>query len=171
MAKPDVVRLLLDEHDAVAAFVGVMRQVTPAQLISAPGFSRRPHGTIMHAMKDLIEGAQAIGHDLTAQLLDNGFIDLLLDCLRSVPEVGCENCNGIVCAWGYMRTLNVIFGEKIEEIEEKLRAERNALRYVIDNNVIFSAEYGLQSSTMGMICAANLFGKVGWCVAARTRLC
>ena len=112
-------------------------------------------------MKDLIEGAQAIGRDLTDQLLDIGYIDTLLECLRSVPEVGCENCNGIVCAWGYMRTLNVLFGEKIEEIEEKLRAEKNALRYVIDNNVIFMEPYGLQSSTMGMICAANLFGKVG----------
>ena len=76
--------------------------------------------------------------------------------------MGYENCNGVVCAWGYMRTLNVLFGEKIEEIEEKLRAEKNALRYVIDNNVIFMEPYGLQSSTMGMICAANLFGKVGW---------
>jgi hypothetical protein len=161
MAKPAVVELLLDEHDAVAAFVGFIRrsEVTPAELVAAAGFSRRPHGTIMHAMKDLIEGAQAIGRDLTAQLLGIGYIDLLVESLRSVPEVGCENCNGVVCAWGYMRTLNVIFGEKIEEIEEKIREETNALRYVIDNNVIFMAPYGLQSSTMGMICAANLFGK------------
>jgi hypothetical protein len=159
MAKPAVVELLLDEHDAVAAFVGVMRQVTPVGLVSAAGFSRRPHGTTMHAMKDLIEGAQAIGRDLTAQLLNIGYIDLLLESLRSVPEVGCENCNGVVCAWGYMRTLNVVFGEKIEEIEEKLRKESDALRYVIDNNIIFMEPYGLQSSTMGMICAANLYGK------------
>ena len=159
MGKPAVVELLLDEHDAVAAFVGVMRHVTPAQLVSAPGFSRRPHGTTMHAMKDLIEGAQAIGRDLTAQLLNIGYIDLLLESLRSVPEVGCENCNGVVCAWGYMRTLNVVFGEKIEEIEGKLRKESDALRYVIDNNIIFMEPYGLQSSTMGMICAANLYGK------------
>ena len=159
MAEADVVRLLLDKHDAIVTFVGLMRQVTPAELVSAAGFSRRPHGTMLHTMKDLIEGAQAIGRDLTAQLLDTGFIDLLLDCLRSVPEVGCENCNGVVAAWGYMRTLNVLAGEKIEEIEEKIREERNALRYVIDNNVIFCADYGLQSSTMGMICAANLYGK------------
>ena len=159
MAKPAVVKLLLDEHNAVAAFAGFIRQVTPEELVSAAGFSRRPHGTLMHAMKDLIEGAQAIGRDLTAQLLDIGYIDLLLDCLRSVPEVGWENCNGVVSAWGYMRTLNVVFGEKIEEIEEKLRKERAALRYVIDNNIIFMEDYGLQSSTMGMICAANLYGK------------
>jgi hypothetical protein len=148
MAKPDVVQLLLDEHDAVAAFTGVMRQVTPAQLVSAPGFSRRPHGTIMHAMKDMIETAQAIGRDLTAQLLEIGYIDLLLECLRSVPEVGSENSNGIVCIFGYMRTLNVLFGEKIEEIEEKLREDLNsrALRYVVDNSVIFIKSYGLQAA-------------------------
>ena len=79
MAKPVVVQLLLDKHDAIATFLGFLRQVTPAELVSASRFARRPHGTIMHTMKDIIEGAQASSLDLTAQLLDVGYIDLLLD--------------------------------------------------------------------------------------------
>ena len=159
MAKPAVMELLLDRHDALAVFVGIMRQVTSVELVSAAGFSHRPHGMVLHAMKDLIETAQASGRDLTSQLLDIGFIDVLLDVVRSVPAVGRENCNGVVCAWGFMRTMVILHGEKIDEIEKKFRAERNALRYLIDNNIIFAHSHGLESSTMATQCVANLFGK------------
>jgi hypothetical protein len=160
MAKPRVTELLLDQHEALSVFVDCMQQVTPAQLVSSAGSSHHPNGMAMHLMKDLIETAQAtLGRDLTPQLLELGFIDLLLDVLRSVPEVGSQNCHGVVCVWGYMRTLVILHGEKLQEIEDKFREERNALRYLIDNNIIFAQSLGLTGSAMASICAANLFGK------------
>ena len=159
MANPAVVELMLDHHDALCTFISLARQVTPAELVTAAGFSRRPHGMILHTMKDLIETAQVGGRDLTAQLLDMGFIDVLVDCIKSVPEVGCQNCNGVVNTWGYLWTLIILSGEKMQEIEGKVREQRNAIRYMIDNNIIFAHAHGIESSTFSCVLAANLFGK------------
>ena len=159
MANPAVVELMLDHHDALSTFISIVQQVTPAELVVGAGFSRRPHGLVLHTMKDLIETAQVSGRDINAQLIDMGFVDVLVDCLKSAPEVGWQKCNGVVCTWGFLWTLLVISGERMEEIEARVCEQRYAIRYLIDNNVIFAHAHGIESSTFSCVLAANLFGK------------
>ena len=160
MARRKVVELLLDKHDALKVLDGVMRQVTPEQLVSTAKFSRHPQGIAMHAMKDIIQVAQSSGRDLLPELLDMGYIKLLLETINTVPKVGgSQKCNGIVCAWGYASTLPLLYGERIEEIYTMIREERSALRWMVDNNIGFVDVCGLGSSTFALMSAAILFGK------------
>ena len=160
MARRKVVELLLDEHDALKVLDGVMRQVTPEQLVSTAKFSRHPQGIAIHAIKDIIQVAQSSGRDLLPELLDMGYIKLLLETINTVPKVGgSQKCNGFVCAWGYASTLPLLYGKRIEEIYTMIREERSALRWMVDNNIGFVDVCGLGSSTFALMSAAILFGK------------
>ena len=99
LGRPAVAAKLL-ELDAVAVLMGVLRQISPTELIATAGFSRRSHGWAFAAMRDLVESAQAGGADLSAQLLTSGFIDTLLSALSAVEEVGADDVNGLAVSWG-----------------------------------------------------------------------
>ena len=152
------VALKLLEHDAVSVHMSVLRRVPPREQISTAGFSRGGHGEVYHAMRDLLEPAQIGGADLTKTLLQCGFIDQLVAALSVVEKVGAENSNGDVVFF-LLWLLKLLDGEALEEIEEKLRAAKPALRFLTDAPITSMTEFGWTSSAFTKLIAANLFGK------------
>ena len=160
VGRPAVAAKLLD-LDAVAVLMGILRQASPTELVSTAGFSRRPHGGALTAIKDLVETAQAGGADLTPQLLSGGLIDTLMSALSAVEEVGADHVFGCVVV-SSLWTLALLDGEALRQIEDKLRAIPSALRYLKDSNITHLADFGITTGTYATIVAGEL---LALCVA------
>jgi hypothetical protein len=154
MGRPAVAAKLL-ELDAVAVLMGILRQASPTELVATAGFSRRPHGYALVAMKDLVESAQASGVDLTAELLAVGYIDTLMSALSAVEEVGADRANGCVVVWGGLWILSLLDGEALPQIEDKLRAIPSALRYAKESKIANCADFGVTAGTAATIAAGE----------------
>ena len=89
--RPAVGAALLD-LGAIDVLVGILRQASPTDLIATAGYSRKPHGMAIAAIKEIVESGQAGGSDCTAQLLSCGCIDMVVSALSEVENVGADNC-------------------------------------------------------------------------------
>ena len=116
LGRPAVAAKLL-ELDATAVLMAVLRQASPTELVITAGYSRRPHGMVLFAVRDLVETAQAGGADLSAQLLTSGFIDTVMMALSAVEKVGADHVNGNVVVWGPLGLLTLLDGEALPQIE------------------------------------------------------
>eukprot|EP01046_Picozoa_sp_COSAG06_P041178 COSAG06_NODE_5080_length_3740_cov_20.335347_3_plen_444_part_00 len=158
--RPAVLAKLLDQDDdPISVLMAILRQAaSPSELVSTAGFSRRPHGWAIFAMRDLVETAQASGTDLSAQLLASGFIDVLMSALRAVEEVGTENIAGNVVSWGVVGILSLLNGEALPQVEAKLKLMPTALRFVKDSKITHYSPFGFTAAIFATIVAANVFG-------------
>jgi hypothetical protein len=157
MGRPAVAKCYL-EHDAVAVIMDVLREVSPAELITTAGFSRRPHGHALYLMKDFIETSQAAGVDLPAQMLSCGFIDIVISVLSAVEEVGAQNTNASAVVTTLI-LLPILDGPALPQIEDKLRTIPHVLHHVKESNINWSTDLGFTSGAYASITAANLWGK------------
>jgi hypothetical protein len=121
------------EHDAVEILMRILREATPTELIATAGHAQRPHGLAISVMKDLVETAQAVDVDMTAQLLSCGYIDVLISALNAATELGAEHVNAEVVTYGGLWLLKVLDGKMLHQIEDKLRASPAMLRYMVDS--------------------------------------
>jgi hypothetical protein len=158
LGRPNATANLLAEG-IIPTLISLARKVSPRELVSTAGCSRRPYGLVLFAMTELIKAAQVAGVDLTGQLLANGYIDLLIEALSAAEEVGAEGLNGTVVVWGILLLFLRLNGEAIGQIEDKLRTVTSSLRYLIEHDVGFSRDWGFSSGSLGMVVAANLFGR------------
>ena len=157
--QPKVAAKLL-EHEAVSVLMDILRLVAPSELVATASFARRPHGWALTAIKDLAEGAQFGGVDLTPELLACGFIDAIVSALIAVEKLGVENVHGNVVVWGLLGALRALDGEATPQIEELARkALPSALRCVKDSEIAYFTEFGLTAATFAAIVAAYLWGK------------
>ena len=136
--------------------MAVMREASPTEMVATAGFSRRPHGYGVLCMKELVEGCQAVGMDLSAQLLSCGCVDMIVSALTAVEKLGSDSVNPFQLVWNILRFVTILDGEALGQIEAKLRAVPSALRYIYENNRNHIADFGFKSSTMMTILAANL---------------
>jgi hypothetical protein len=155
MGRPVVASKLL-EQGAFGVFMAIMREASPSELVATEGFSRRPHQYAMLCMKELVEGCQAVGTDLTAQLLSCGYIDMVVTALTAVEELGSDSVNAFQLVWNILRFVTLLDGEAHGQIEAKLQAVPSALRYIYENNLNHLADFGFTSRTLMTILAANL---------------
>jgi hypothetical protein len=158
MAKPAVADKLL-EQGALGVFMDILRQASPAELVSTAGYARRPHGNALWVVGMLAEAAEAGGTDLSGQLLSCGFIDVVVSALSAVEQIGAENANGWTVVGGLLYPLKGLNGQALGEIEEKLRSIPSALRYVKDHDITHIADLGWHSGSFATTVAANLFGQ------------
>jgi len=158
MGRPAVASKLLEQgaFEVFMAIVRDMREASPSEMVATSGFSRRPHGLGLSCMKELVEACQAVGVDLTAQLLSSGCIDPVVSALTAVEKLGSENVNVIAVVWNILRFLTIVDGEALGQIEAKLRAVPSALRYIYESKITHLADFGMTSGTFVTILAANL---------------
>jgi hypothetical protein len=158
VGRPAVAIKLL-ELDAIEVFTRILRTVSPAELIAAKGFARRSHGAAFWAVKELCEGAQAGGHDLTARLLSCGFIDVFVSALGAVEQVGAENLNAHAMLQGMFNLGWILAGEELGQIEDKLRTVPSAFRCVKESSICHITDFGFAGGTFATIMAATLYGR------------
>ena len=161
VGRPAIAALAVQpEHDAIGVMMSIVRQTTPRDLISTAGYARRGAPIqVLANMKELCEAAQVGGLDLTPQLLSSGYIDALVGCYTAVEQVGeVSNCTGHQLHWG-LELMKELEGEALGEIEDKFRAAKSALRFIIDHEVCHSAHQGRTTGAVGTILAAQLYGK------------
>lgn len=146
------------EQGAIDVCMDVLRKISPAEMVSTAGFSRRPNGMAMFCIKALVENAQAAGIDLTPKLLSCGFVDTVVSALSAVEQIGADNVHGSVVTFMVWCMVN-LDGEALGQIETKLRAIPSALHYIVENSVSHMANFGVSGSTLANILAANLWGR------------
>ena len=156
--RPAVVAKAL-KLDAIDVLMRVMRQASPAELIATAGFARHGQGTVIQVVKELCEGAQPGGIDLTTELVSCGFIDLLVSALSAVEQVGAQSVNGWIVVQGGLGLLRTVDGEALPEIEAKVRAAPEMLRFLVDNKIAHCEDFGFTSATFGSIVAAQCYGR------------
>ena len=155
----NAVAVQMVDHDAVALLTDLLHQVTPSELISSVDFSRRAHGAVFCVMADVTQGAQNSGMDLTSQLLENGFIDIMISALAAVETVGADNSSAIVITYGVLNLLKNLDGAALDQIEGRLRGAPSTLRYLVNTNIEHIRDFGYTSGTFATNIAANVFGK------------
>jgi hypothetical protein len=160
IGRPVLAAKLLKEHDAIGVLMGILRKASPSELVAFPGFSRRPYGAALPAMRDLVENHQANGmnQDLTTQLLSCGFIDVVVAALSAVESVlvAEKRLNEGVVVYGLLGFLSILNDERIDDA---VRAIPSALRCVKDSKASLLADVGLTASSQASLVAANLWGK------------
>jgi hypothetical protein len=146
--------------DIIGVLMGVLRRVSPADLVSIKGYNsaRGGHGLANWGMRELTESCQAGGTDLTDELLSCGYIDLIVSSLSAAEKLGANDVNGQLSIT-ILPLLHSIQGKALGQIEEKLRAIPSALRFLVDNKIDWLGDFGLSSGVFGTIIAANLWGK------------
>ena len=77
-------RMLTDEVGFFDHLIDTLKaHPTPLEWMNIDNVCRSNScGHILHVMKDLVESAQAAGVDITARLLDSGYIDLVLPLIH-----------------------------------------------------------------------------------------
>ena len=147
------------ELGGIDMYMDILRRVTPAELVTSAGFARRPHGTAMWAMKDLIAHGQNQA-DISSEILACGYIDTCVAALTAVEQVGAEHVNGCVVVCGAIWPLWLIDGVAMPQIEEKLRTiPISVLRYAKENRIVHFQDMGFTSGTVATILAACTYGK------------
>jgi hypothetical protein len=126
------VAVQLLELGAIEVLAQILRQASPRELVAASGFARRPHGFALCVLKEI---AEAAGVDLTARLLSNGTIDIVVAAISETEQLGEDGVNGGVLLLGALFLLITLDGEEIEQIEERVRTglPSSALRFLLDS--------------------------------------
>ena len=153
-----VVALMALEEGAIELLVKVLRSATSSGLFAARGFARGGHEALQ-AIKEIVGSAQIGGIDVTQQLLDSGFIDLLTSALRETEQLDACKMNACMVSWSALWLLLMLDGSAVSQIDAKLRPLASTLRFLADSQIDFLVESGLTSGVFGTLIAANLFGK------------
>jgi hypothetical protein len=157
-ASRPAVALKMLEHDVLSVLMSVLRRSSPAELVATAGFARRGHGQVLHVLRDVIEPAQIGGRDLTAQLLSSGLIDVVisgLSAVAKVEEVGEVNADVVFFGLWFLKLID---GAALGQIEDKLRAAKPALRYLVDSTIVEVAQFGFTCAMFSKILAAIATG-------------
>ncbi len=153
-----VVALMALEDGAIELLMDSLRNATASGLLAARGFARGGHEALQ-ALKEIVGSAQMAGTDVTQQLLDCGFIDLLITALEETQMLGAGKTNALLVCWTALWTLLMLDGSALCQIDAKLRTLASTLRFLADSEIDFIAESGLTSGVFGTLIAANVFGK------------
>jgi hypothetical protein len=155
IGRPVVAECLL-ELGAIEVLVEFLAQATPSELLATVGFSRRSHGYALSVLKEMTEAARV---DVTVQMLSSGCIDVVVSALSATEQLGEGNVNGYVVCLGALWLLMSVDGEALEQIQDKAREIKSALRWLSDSSVKDAIDLGCTASLFGATLAAQLFGK------------
>lgn len=148
------------ELDVISVLTDILSQVSPVDWVSSAGFARKGHGQAFQVVTVLVDSAQAGGRDLTEQMLTSKHIERIVLALKAVQKIGADKVSGMVVINGPLWTLKSLYGEALGEIEDRLRACTEQLRYLKNSRIWIHEEgMGITSSVFATLVGANLYGK------------
>jgi hypothetical protein len=160
VGRPAVAQRFLEEG-GLEIIVENLRRTSPTEWITTAGYAQPGHGGMAFWVTGcMTEALNASGYDLTARLLESGYIDACVDAMRAVEQLRKDELlanHNIVFLMKSLAPIN--YGKCLDRIQDKLRGASSALRCMIDRDLTSIGSWAWSTGLFGSIVAANLFGR------------